>query len=113
MKAPTEAQLKRRREDVVIIRARGRRHFIVLRGILGFGLPWSIFMAAGAFFTSAYSYRAPYVSQALPRWLGWLLFVLPFGLLAGAGWGWYMWRMFERKNWFLPPATDDGSRPIL
>ena len=111
MSTPSEAQLAKLRLRMDAIRSRGRRHFIVWRGILGFGLPWGISMAAFAYFASTDAFFAPFVSRAVPRWLGWLLYILPFGFLAGALWGVWMWRTFERKNWFVPPNAGDGPSP--
>ena len=105
MKKLTEAQLAKYRQRVAALRARGPRRFIVHWGVLGFGVPWSVAMALS--FAYLDMYIAPFLPPVVPKWICWLLVMLPFGLLAGVIFGKLMWREIERGNWFLPTNAEE------
>jgi hypothetical protein len=57
---------------------------------------------------------APWVSHSLPRILGWVLVMVPFGVVAGYVWGRWMWRSLERRNWGISPGDGtSSSRPAV
>lgn len=106
-----EPASKRQQRAVARIRARGRRAFVWRRGVLGSGLPWACAMAAFAHFSFSPELHAPLAPRALPRFLGWLLLFLPFGLGAGYLWARLTWWQFERKAWYLPRAAEQPPTP--
>ena len=107
MRARHASASDRQRRMVARIRARGRSAFVWRRGVLGFGLPWAFAMAAFAYYAFSPDFHAPLVGGAMPRFLGWLALLLPFGLGAGYLWGRLTWWQFERRGWYLPPAADE------
>lgn len=75
-------QLARQREFVAAARARGPRAFIVRRGVLGFGLPWALAMAAWNYFSDS-SDASPWAALRFVHPLAaWIVLMLPFGVLA-------------------------------
>ena len=75
-------------------------------------MPWAVVMAGFAYFTSTNSFYPPFAPNGLHRGIAWLIFILPFGIVAGAFWGRSMWRTFEKKNWFLPPESDTSGPAV-
>lgn len=89
-------EFERRKQRAIAFHARGRTHYVLHFGLLRFGLPWAVVMGVLGYFGSAGGYP-PLVPAAVPRLLAWLLFLLPFGALAGVGWGLWMWPTFDRN----------------
>jgi hypothetical protein len=78
-----------RPERMAVIRSRGRSAFIWRRGVLGFGVPWTFAMALMADFATN-DFKRPLVGHALLRLASRIVFLLPFGAIAGLFWGRHM-----------------------
>lgn len=87
MDTPTPKHLERWRK----IRAKGKRHFVLMYGVLGFGL------TAFALSTVAdyYGHAAKFASNSGHFWEPGFSLLLWF--LIGFGWGLWMWRYMERR----------------
>jgi hypothetical protein len=84
------------------IRNRGRGSFILRRGMLGLGVPWTVLMALIGTFTPLFGDRPPIVPVGVPSFLAHALYILPFGLAAGVLWAIWTWRTLQRQ--FAPGA---------
>ena len=94
------------RQRFIEIRRRGRARYVLYFGVLRFGGLWAFLMAVLWYFLLR-GYYPPLVSHSLPRIVAMLIFWLPFGILAGFVYGWWMWRIFERNTRSMaeePPA---------
>ena len=106
MKRPCKEALERWRPRAAQIRSRGLLRFILREAIL-LGVPWSVFMAGVNYFTMETS-SVPFVSPSVHPAIAWFIYTLPFGVLAGVLWALWMWRTFQKKNWFL---EEDAAAP--
>ena len=104
----SDAELRHRAAD---LRSRGRAQYVWHYGVLAVALP--IAGVAATFLTLMTSDQPPVIEDAMPRWLGWVVVLLPLGMAVGVSWGLLMWRLFVR-DWFplldaeqrgVPPAT--------
>ncbi len=69
----------------------GRKRFILLNGMCGFGLCWGVAMAL------LYGFHLiPGGTEGTGFDGSRFLIYLPAGLAAGALWGWWMWRHMEQ-----------------
>jgi hypothetical protein len=96
MKVPGKLRtLLSRREEALNLLAdlhypKGRRRFILIHGILLWGMPMFIVMTALTWF------RGPIGLEGV--WLAsWLIFSLGFWCIAGSLFGWFQWRKIERR----------------
>ena len=93
------------------IRRDGKARYVWRNGLLRFWLPLGA-LAAVLLTLLVPGHRPPLLGGA-PTLVGWLFILLPAGAVAGAAWGTWMWRLYER-SWFTrldarqdptPPAT--------
>jgi hypothetical protein len=89
------------------IKSGGRGSFILRRGILGFGVPWTVLMAIVGAFTPLLGDRPPIVPESVPTFLAHALYILPFAVAAGALWAVWTWRSLQRK---FDPVTHRRER---
>ena len=100
---------ERQRARLAVIRARGRKAFIWRQGVLGYGLPWGVIMAAILPWLNGND--RPFPGRPLLRFATVLWLFVPLGMISGVFWGRRMWRFYESKNWYelSPLATE---RPL-
>ena len=85
-------------------RAGGSRRFILRNGMCGFGLSWGVVMAL------LYGFHLiPGGAESAGFDWSWFLIYVPAGLLAGALWGWWMWRHLEQA--YRKAQSDRAQNP--
>ena len=106
-KAPKQLTEQQRRRFLEI-RRRGRGRYIRDYGIVRFGSLWATLMAGLWCLVTSGSYP-PLGPRGPTPFFAWLVYMIPFGILAGWVYGWWMWRIFERNTRAMVEDSSDGA----